>query len=62
MYMEMIFGVLAGFLGGGAAMYVLQRRRRRRELKRAVLLAEDILNEREVRMAALGQETHDGKL
>lgn len=61
MYLEMIFGSLVGFLGGGAAVYFWQRRRRERELKRLVLLAEDILNERRISTADLGQETLYGK-
>lgn len=61
MYIELIFEVLAGFLGGGAAMYCLQRRRRERELKKIASLAEDILNERRISAAALGQETLYGK-
>lgn len=61
MYMEMIFGSLAGFLGGGAAVYFLQRKRRERELKRLYALAEDILNERRISAADSGQETLYGK-
>lgn len=61
MYLEMILGSLAGFLGGGAAVYFWQRRRRERELKRLASLAEDILNERRISAADLGQETLYGK-
>lgn len=61
MYMEMIFGSLAGFLGGGAAVYFLQRKRREQELKRLYALAEDILNERRISAADSGQETLYGK-
>ena len=62
MYMEMIFGSLAGFLGGGAAVFFLQRKRRERELKRIAALAEDILNERRISAADLEQETFYGKV
>ena len=61
MYMEMIFGSLAGFLGGGAAVFFLQRKRRERELKRIAALAEDILNERRISAGIWSRRRFMGK-
>ena len=57
MYFIMTISVLAGGLLGGIGMYCLQRKQRKQELKKMIGLTDEILNEREIKASASGEET-----
>lgn len=57
MYFIMTISVLAGGLLGGIGMYCLQRKQREQELKKMIGLTDEILNEREIKASASGEET-----
>ena len=57
MYLKMIMAVLAGLVLGITGMYCLQRRRREQELEKIIRLTEEILNERDIKASASGEET-----
>lgn len=62
MYLAVIIAVLGGFFLGAAGMYFQQRRQREQELKKITKLTEDILNGRELKAAASGEETLYAKI
>lgn len=53
----MTISVLAGGFLGGIGMYCLQRKQREQELKKMIGLTDEILNEREIKASASGEET-----
>ena len=57
MYFIMTISVLAGGFLGGIGMYCLQRKQREQELKKMIGLTDEILNEREIKASASGEET-----
>ncbi len=57
MYFIMTISVLAGGLLGGIGMYCLQRKQREQELNKIIGLTHEILNEREIKASASGEET-----
>lgn len=57
MHWEMIIALFAGMVLGVSGMYCLQRRRREQELQKIIRLAEEILNERDLKASASGEET-----
>ena len=62
MYFQVILAVLIGFLFGTAVMHCLQRRQREKELRKIVKLTEGILNGREMKAVASGEETLYAKI
>lgn len=57
MYFIMTISVLAGGFLGSIGMYCLQRKQREQELKKMIGLTDEILNEREIKASASGEET-----
>lgn len=57
MHWEMITALFAGLILGVSGMYCLQRRRREQELEKIAGLTEEILNERDLKASASGEET-----
>ncbi len=57
MYFIMTISVLAGGLFGSIGMYCLQRKQREQELNKIIELTHEILNEREIKASASGEET-----
>ncbi len=57
MYFIITISVLAGGLLGSIGMYCLQRKQREQELKKMIWLTDEILNEREIKASASGEET-----
>lgn len=56
MVIEMTAALAAGLCLGGGIMYQIQRKHRMQELKKLGELAEDIMNEKDVRAEASGEE------
>ena len=57
MYFIMTISVLTGGLFGSIGMYCLQRKQREQELNKIIELTHEILNEREIKASASGEET-----